>query len=51
MRDRIGARSDMSEQFAIDMARRLVDRSNAGLPVNRDELKAARRILAQWRAA
>ena len=41
-------RGDMSAQFGIDAARRLVHRADAQrLPVNPAELKVARRLLAQ----
>ena len=43
-------RGDRSEQIAIDHARRLVRRADEQrLPVNADELRAARRLLAHVR--
>jgi hypothetical protein len=43
-------RGDMSAQFGIDAARRLVHRADVQrLPVNQAELKVARQLLAQHR--
>ncbi len=43
-------RGDMSAKFGLDLARRLVHRADMlRLPVNRDELKLARRLLAEHR--
>lgn len=42
-------RGDMSARFGINWARSLVRRADQGLPVNRDELKVARRLLAGLR--
>ena len=44
-------RGDMSAQFGINWARCLVRRADQGLPVNRGELKTARRLLAGLRKA
>lgn len=42
-------RGDMSAQVGIDWARRTVRRAEQGLPVNRDELRQARRIVEHVR--
>lgn len=50
MRDLISKRNgagrgDMSAQFGIDLAKRLIRRAEQGLPVNPAELKLARQIV------
>lgn len=38
-------RGDLSAQVGIDWAKRTARRAEQGLPVNRDELRTARRLL------
>lgn len=44
-------RGDMSAQVGIDHAKRLVRRTEQGLPVNQAELKAARALLRHVKEA
>lgn len=50
-RNRFGASSRISAQFGLDWAKRIAKRSKQGMPVNRDDLKTARRILAAEKGA
>lgn len=50
-RNSFGASSRISAQFGLDWAKRTVKRSEQGMPVNRDDLKTARRILAGLKGA
>lgn len=50
-RDATGARADLSPQFHIDRAKRLVGFANAGQKVNLDELRRARELLRLAREA
>lgn len=50
-RNSFGASSRISAQFGLDLAKRIAKRSKQGMPVNRDDLKTARRILAAEKGA
>lgn len=50
-RNSFGASSRISAQFGLDWAKRTVRRSEQGMPVNRDDLKTARRILTELKGA
>lgn len=50
-RNKFGASSRVGVQFGLDWAKRITKRSNQGMPVNRDELKTARRIFAEMKGA
>lgn len=45
-RNAFGASNRASAQIGIDWAKRMVKRSNQGLPVSREELRVAKRIVA-----
>lgn len=50
-RNSFGASSRVGAQFGLDWARRIAKRNSQGMPVNRDELKTARRILSEMKGA
>lgn len=50
-RNSFGASSRISAQFGLDWAKRIAKRSEQGMPVNHDDLKTARRILAELKGA
>lgn len=45
-RNSFGASSRFGAQFGLDWAKRITKRSSQGMPVNGEDLKTARRILA-----
>ena len=51
-RDATGARADLSPQFRLDHAKRLMRMAEAGTKVNPEELRRARELLRLvWEAA
>ena len=50
-RDATGARADLSPQFRLDHAKRLVRFAEAGQRINPDELRRARELLRLVREA
>lgn len=50
-RDRHGARLDLSPQFRVDHAKRLVRLAEQGKRINPDELRRARQLLRAIREA
>ncbi len=50
-RDATGARADLSPQFHVDHAKRLVRFAEAGQQVNLKELRRARELLRQVQGA